>query len=363
MPSYIPEHVYSFTGWDERNQPTYGLVPWPERLKPRQPDAVSSGVELTKKGEAYVQAALAEAGGVFFLTLDRRDRASIATSIERLINMLDAMEPDPDLEPYLAGCHHNDQIIDLEGDESFYGDCDREPSLGAPERHPCLERRYSRETKADRGEHTQLHWATGDSSGEDCEHDDEREHECEDEGAQCDDEGADQGDREPDFGWTNHIDQTLANRIEEGVNPAWAVDGGEPDLGFVGHGTGWRKGEDVQDREACQLGDDEREHDHAEHGIADADAMHSEDCCFAGWSGDGSGHRIGEQLLEQAHRPDNGDIVREIVDQRDAVRTAKLAMRIEQRRRGWNSLGVGNLPPEAFEGMIPEISLHRPTKH
>ncbi|MBN9074311.1 MAG: hypothetical protein J0H34_22465 [Rhizobiales bacterium] len=46
---------------------------------------------------------LAEAGGVFFLSLSPDDRAGIAYTIERLINMLDAMEVDPDLEPSLAG--------------------------------------------------------------------------------------------------------------------------------------------------------------------------------------------------------------------------------------------------------------------
>ncbi|MEQ1943528.1 hypothetical protein ABMA32_14025 [Mesorhizobium sp. VNQ89] len=76
---------------------------------------------------------LANVDGVFFLTINSKDRASIATTIERLISILDAMDPDPDLEPWLSG------------------------QLG-----------------------------TGDLG-------DDREEECEDEGAQCDDEG------EPDW--------------------------------------------------------------------------------------------------------------------------------------------------------------------
>lgn len=36
---------------------------------------------------------------IFFLILDARDRVSIATTIERLIGVLDALDPDPDLEP------------------------------------------------------------------------------------------------------------------------------------------------------------------------------------------------------------------------------------------------------------------------
>lgn len=60
-------------------------------------------IDLTKKGEAYVAAALTEADGVFFVTVDKNDRTSIATSIEKLINMLDELSPDPDLEPDLDG--------------------------------------------------------------------------------------------------------------------------------------------------------------------------------------------------------------------------------------------------------------------
>jgi hypothetical protein len=76
MTSYIPEHVYG--------------RPWPLHL------ARSQDIELTKKGEAYV--GLAEADGVFFLTINRNDRTSIATTIERLINILDAMDGDENLE-------------------------------------------------------------------------------------------------------------------------------------------------------------------------------------------------------------------------------------------------------------------------
>lgn len=45
----------------------------------------------------------ANVDGVFFLTINSQDRASIATTIEQLISLLDAMDPDPDLEPWLAG--------------------------------------------------------------------------------------------------------------------------------------------------------------------------------------------------------------------------------------------------------------------
>lgn len=74
------------------------------------------------------------------LTLNPHDRLTLATTIERLINMLDDLDPDVDLEP----------------------------SLGWTDSGP-------------------------DALVKDC-HQDDREEECEDEGAQCDDEG------EPDYG-------------------------------------------------------------------------------------------------------------------------------------------------------------------
>ena len=90
MTSYIPEYTYGLIPGSYRKHggPQYGLIPWPAHLRPRE----ASGVQLTKKGEAYAAAALAEADGVFFLTLNRNDRASIATTIERLINILDHLD-------------------------------------------------------------------------------------------------------------------------------------------------------------------------------------------------------------------------------------------------------------------------------
>jgi hypothetical protein len=108
MTSYIPEVVY---GQVPGTYGQMGLIPWPAHMKPRGADEEprvtsslsapvnSSDVDLTKKGEAYVAAALAEADGVFFVTVDKKDRQSIATSIEKLINMLDDLSPDADLEP------------------------------------------------------------------------------------------------------------------------------------------------------------------------------------------------------------------------------------------------------------------------
>jgi len=75
------------------------------------------------------------------LTLNPHDRLTLATTIERLINLLDALEPDADLEPSLGWTvrgpdalangsqdDREDDGDDLEpnGDETDYdgGECD-----------------------------------------------------------------------------------------------------------------------------------------------------------------------------------------------------------------------------------------------
>lgn len=102
MSAYIPEFVYGpIRDKNGYYSGDFGLVPWPEHLRPRE------SVELTKKGEAYAEAAepetisdlpdfdpamldatwvsnkpmLMEAQGVFFLTITKGDRTSIATTI------------------------------------------------------------------------------------------------------------------------------------------------------------------------------------------------------------------------------------------------------------------------------------------
>lgn len=59
----------------------------------------------------------------------------------------------------------------------------------------------------------------------------------------------DSSDMEPDLGWTNHIDQTVARIIHAGG----PFNNGETDLGWTGNATGWRKGEPLEEV------DDERE--------------------------------------------------------------------------------------------------------
>ena len=104
--------------------------------------------------------------------LDREHiRPVLESEIERLIDMLDTLDADPDLEST--------------GDE--------EPWLGAPAGIQA------------NGYGTNWH---GSSPGDDREDDgDDREEVCEDEGAQCDDEGEIHGDAEPDYhgeGTGNH---------------------------------------------------------------------------------------------------------------------------------------------------------------
>lgn len=113
-------------------------------------------------------------------TLPKRPRARLEAALDRL---LDAM---------------HQALAEL---DALDGDPDAEPSLAAPERHP----NPGRYGAPDRG---QLRWAQGAA--------DDREEDCEDEGAQCDDEGVcglHDPDREPDHTheachWQDDGDQT-----------------------------------------------------------------------------------------------------------------------------------------------------------
>lgn len=70
-----------------------------------------------------------------------RDRASVETFIERLIDMLDAADGDADLEPYLAGARgtrddredesdFEPEETDQNGDEQDYGACEDDALAG-----------------------------------------------------------------------------------------------------------------------------------------------------------------------------------------------------------------------------------------
>ncbi|MCH4560329.1 hypothetical protein [Mesorhizobium jarvisii] len=95
-----------------------------------------SDVDLTKKGEAYVNAATAAPQT---LLVPLTDRKAIAASIEQLIDMLDAMSPDPDLEdgadnePSLGWTDRGPQAtsnVFLDGRGSAYDDREEENEHG-----------------------------------------------------------------------------------------------------------------------------------------------------------------------------------------------------------------------------------------
>lgn len=67
---------------------------------PARPSGPPAPVSLTRKGERY--AAAHDRGETIVLTLDRRDRLTLATTIERLLALLDDLDGDADMEPNLG---------------------------------------------------------------------------------------------------------------------------------------------------------------------------------------------------------------------------------------------------------------------
>lgn len=131
MPSYTPKHYF---GVIPGSYGETGLVPWPKHMKPR-------AVRKTPQAELALPTVL-NMGEVFFVTLDRRDRVSIATTIELLISALDALDGDCDLEdgrddePSLCGMIEPHGEVDLEADscdDEWSGD-ENEGFLGWSER-------------------------------------------------------------------------------------------------------------------------------------------------------------------------------------------------------------------------------------
>ncbi|RWH32210.1 hypothetical protein [Mesorhizobium sp.] len=204
-------------------------------------------VDLTKKGEAYAAAAARE---TLTLIIDRSSRKELATSIEALIDMLDDLSPDPDLED----------------------GADAEPWLGWTDRGPQASSNMFMEGRGSAY--------------------DDREAEDEHGGDINDEPQADDSDDEHSLGWTEEGSQTgnLGGYGSEGDL--------EPDLGFVGHGTGWRKGEDALD---WGEHDDEREHDEREPNGDETDGP---------FDGDGSGRAIAEKMLREKAKRRPSDIMR-----------------------------------------------------
>ncbi|SDA40432.1 hypothetical protein [Mesorhizobium qingshengii] len=207
-------------------------------------------LQLTKKAEAYIAAASQNAqpeigrfDGALYLIMADNDRRAIATSIERLIDMLDAMSPDPDLEdgaddePSLGWGYRGGQSFpsgiapnlppgdsyDLELDNSDDEDAgDSEPTMGAIERHPTSREspwgRCGELTVMRYGSNSQEDWAGSRATApgrDECEA--ENEH-----GGDVLDEPHDRQADEPSLGWTNHIDQRVCMKVDE---TAWIEDG------------------------------------------------------------------------------------------------------------------------------------------
>lgn len=248
--------------------------------------------------------------GTLFFACPEADKGAIATSIERLIDMLDAMDDDPDLEPdgdesdtgMPEGWRHSSssawdgrQAYVFEDEE--YDGC-HEGNLGAPERHPGKDVRKSKSAQRD---HSQEFWASGDQSKDEIEGNDE---DLEDGGdAEPDDSGygdcegmVEDTSGEYSLGWTNNIDQTEI----EVETIGWFANDGEPDLG-------WNLAGDCGDIVAASEGrelDDERESDPADAGVADRDALSDlEGSCSqlaanqAGFAFDNSGIDIAEDMI------------------------------------------------------------------
>jgi len=207
-----------------------------------------------------------------------RFRQALEGEVERLLTMLDDLDGDPDLEETGDGhdtgtapnwmnphpYHCGDQLIILEDDEeSDAGEDDgtAEPMLGAPEKHQPA---FTSWGSVSSPMVSQAFWADGAKSinADDCESENEHGGDILDE--PHDDGGWSTGtDYEPELGWTNHIDQTKSGIVHASL----FIEDGEPELGFVGHGTGWRAGEESDDRESDVA--DEGQQDPADEGNVD----------------------------------------------------------------------------------------------
>lgn len=111
-----------------------------------------------------------------FLLITTTSRLQIATSIERLINLLDELDGDTDLEPEFDDDEHED----MEEGEADEDDGSREPSLGSVAANAAI---------------SQVHWAQGKGSDREEDAGEEREDE---------NEHFDSSDNEPTLGWGNY---------------------------------------------------------------------------------------------------------------------------------------------------------------
>ncbi len=175
---------------------------------------------MTNHTETASAHLLGHVDGFVFLAVKDNDRIGLATTIERLINMLDEMEPDPDLE--------------LNGDEYDFS----RPESGAGSRATCEDCEDGGDYEPTLGASNsgdQEHWGKGSSQWDECE--DENEH-----GGNILDEPHDAGDDyEPFLGWTEastqrgiELDEPFSSNIDMNDDNFHAADGGA--CRFLGDG-------------------------------------------------------------------------------------------------------------------------------
>jgi hypothetical protein len=143
----------------------------------------------------------------FFQAWSRSEREAL---IELLIDTLDSTD----------GCDEDSAVDDRPCDE----DPDAEPPLGWTD----LESRWGNPVVTEGEDEPilgsvvatdQTKWASSsqdDREGDGCA--DDREDECEDEGAQCEDEGSPDADKEPSLGWCESIRQSVPKTSAEGCD-------------------------------------------------------------------------------------------------------------------------------------------------
>jgi hypothetical protein len=233
-----------------------------------------------------------------FLAVTPSMRQKLAATCEALIALLD----------------------EIDGDENLEETADDEPLLGWPNgKRPTAEM----------------------SCDQDREHDD------------CDLETSHDDERE--LGWQNEGSQASLHS---------SMYDGEPDLGWTGHGIGWRDGEETDDREHDAGDDREIEYDG---GVEDTPFDDERNCDIAG------GGSVNQYV--DGWRPDP-NYVPPVKKQKKGKRGKNLANSQElsaipvvlfQRevadstpmpRYIWNDHWTNNLPPEAHETLIPEISMY-----
>lgn len=148
-------------------------------------------------------------------------------------------------------------------------------------------------------------------------------------------------DDEPELGWPEQVNQV--QRVEQDPSTFLCPDG-EPDLGFAGHGTGWREGEGADDREG--------DHDDREPEVDGSDLELSGESP-APIPGGGSASQFGDGWRADPNYvpPVKKPARREAAARQPAGDAERVYI--------WNASGVGNLPPEAMEGFVPEIRAHR----